>query len=183
MGKGKSTPGDDRIERFCREYTVDRNATRSATVAGYSPKTAGQQASRLLKNVKVRARIEQLLAEIAARNDVTVDRVLKEYARLGFHDARRFFMDDGTPIPIQELDDDTAAALAGMEVLEEFEGTGKERKFIGYTKKFKLADKKGALDSMARFLGMFVKDNEQKNNPLKEMFELLNASRGRKGLI
>ena len=40
-------------ERFVREYLIDRNGTQAAIRAGYSPKTAAAQASRLLKDVKV----------------------------------------------------------------------------------------------------------------------------------
>lgn len=40
-------------QRFVDEYCVDLNATQAAIRAGYSPKTAGSQANRLLKNVNV----------------------------------------------------------------------------------------------------------------------------------
>jgi phage terminase small subunit len=91
---------------------------------------------------------------------VTVERVLQEYARLGFFDPRKLFNDDGSPKGIHELDDDTAAVLAGLEVMEIWEGRGEERQFVGYLKKYKLVDKKGALDSIAKHLGMFVEKHE-----------------------
>lgn len=47
-------------EQFCREYLVDLNATQAAIRAGYSPKTAQEQASRLLSNVMVAARVAEL---------------------------------------------------------------------------------------------------------------------------
>jgi phage terminase small subunit len=50
-------------EQFCREYLVDLNATQAAIRAGYSPKTAQEQASRLLSNVMVAARISELKQE------------------------------------------------------------------------------------------------------------------------
>lgn len=43
----------DKQKRFCEEYLIDLNATQAAIRAGYSPKTAEQTASRLLRNVKV----------------------------------------------------------------------------------------------------------------------------------
>ncbi|MFE4569960.1 terminase small subunit [Paenibacillus chitinolyticus] len=51
----------DKQEAFIREYMVDLNATQAAIRAKYSPKTASEQGSRLLANVKVRARIEELM--------------------------------------------------------------------------------------------------------------------------
>lgn len=50
-----------KIERFCAEYIVDFNGTRAAIRAGYAEKSAAQQASRLLKNDEVSARVRELL--------------------------------------------------------------------------------------------------------------------------
>ena len=38
---------------------------------------------------------------------------------------------------------------------EVYEGSGENRKFVGYIKKYKIADKKGALDSLGKHLGLF----------------------------
>ena len=43
----------NRQKRFVEEYLIDLNARQAAIRAGYSPKTAQEQASRLLANVKV----------------------------------------------------------------------------------------------------------------------------------
>ena len=67
-----------RQERFCREFLVDMNGTKASVRAGYSEKTAYSQASRLLKNAKVAARIAELQAETAKRLDVTVDSVMAD---------------------------------------------------------------------------------------------------------
>ena len=70
-------------ESFCREYVIDvTNQAAAAVRAGYSAKTAASQASRLLKNVNVAARVAELQAEAAERNEVTVDNVLTELAEL-----------------------------------------------------------------------------------------------------
>ncbi len=114
------------------------------------------KACELAKNGKVAVRIEQLTNELQLRNMVTVERVVAEYAKLGYFDPRKLFNDDGKPKDITKLDDDTAAALAGLDIQEIYEGSGEDRKFVGYTKKYKLADKRAALDSMAKYLGMFT---------------------------
>lgn len=51
----------DKQEAFIREYLVDLNATQAAIRANYSKNTAQEQGSRLLSNVMVRARIDELL--------------------------------------------------------------------------------------------------------------------------
>lgn len=118
------------------------------------------EACKLAARPKIAQRVTGLQNEFKERNMVTVERVLKEYAKLGFFDPRKLFNDDGSPKNITELDDDTAAALAGLDVMEIWEGRGEDREFVGYLKKYKLADKKGALDSIARHLGMFVEKSE-----------------------
>lgn len=60
MANDKLTP---KQEKFCVEYLVDLNATQAAIRAGYSEKTAEATASRLLRNVKVKARIQELRKE------------------------------------------------------------------------------------------------------------------------
>ena len=49
-----------RHERFCLEYMKDLNATRAATAAGFSAKTAQEQGSHLLCNVMVADRVSWL---------------------------------------------------------------------------------------------------------------------------
>jgi phage terminase small subunit len=53
---------DDKHQRFVEEYLVDLNATQAAIRAGYSPKSAECQGSRLLRNVKVAAAIREAKA-------------------------------------------------------------------------------------------------------------------------
>ncbi len=72
----------DRHEAFSQEYIKDRNATQAAIRAGYSPKTAYSQGHRLLKNAEVAARISQLQAEAAARNERDVDGILADLRRV-----------------------------------------------------------------------------------------------------
>ena len=51
-------PLNARQSLFVNEYLVDMNATNAAVRAGYSPKTAKSQASRLLTIVNVKAEIQ-----------------------------------------------------------------------------------------------------------------------------
>ena len=73
---------NNKQERFAQEYVVDLNATQAATRAGYSARTANEQGSRLLAHASVQERINELSEAAAKRNDVTVDGVLENLARL-----------------------------------------------------------------------------------------------------
>lgn len=164
--KKKAMPARPDVKVFIAEYKIDRNGRRAAIAAGYSARSADSTASRLLRSDKVRAEVEQhradAIAKVQAETGITLERTLREVARIGFFDPRRLFGLDGDPLPLSELDDDTAAVIAGLEVFEEFEGSGKDRKLIGHVKKWKLADKNSALEKLMKHLGAYEVDNSQK---------------------
>ena len=137
-------------EAFVNEYLIDLNATQAAIRAGYSPKTAGSQAFDLLKKPEIQVLIAARQHERQKRTEITQDRVLQELYRLAFVDVRKFFNADGSPKKIHELDDDAAAALNGFEVNDIMAGDV----HIGETKKFKLVEKKGAIELLMRHMGM-----------------------------
>ena len=70
--------------RFVEEYLIDLNATQAAIRAGYSVRTADQQASRMLTNVKVQEAIAKAMAERSKRTGVNQDRIVLELAKLAF---------------------------------------------------------------------------------------------------
>lgn len=75
---GLSTMLTPKQQRFVDEYLVDLNATQAAIRAGYSAKTADQQGSRLLANVKVAAAIREARADLQARTQVTQEWVIEK---------------------------------------------------------------------------------------------------------
>lgn len=139
---------------FVQQYLIDKNATQAAIRAGYSAKTASSAGERLLRNVEVCEAIERGMSDLAGRLGITAERVLLERSRLAFFDVRKLFQDDGGPKPINELDDDTAAAIAGLEVVEIWEGSGEDRHFVGYLKKYKLASKDPNLAALEKYFGL-----------------------------
>ena len=50
-----------RQQKFADEYLIDCNATQAAIRAGYSEKTAGRNADRMMKNDEIKAYIEEQL--------------------------------------------------------------------------------------------------------------------------
>ena len=161
---------------FVAEYLKDRNATQAAIRAGYSADTAYSQGGRLLKHVEVQAQIEQFVSKAEEKAGLTIERTLREVARLAYFDPRKLLNDDGSPKPITELDDDTAACLAGLDIQEQFEGSGADRVFVGYVKKYKIADKNSALDKAMKHLGLFEKDNAQKVDPFAELLAAIQGT-------
>ena len=141
---------------FVREFRVDRNATKAAVRAGYSKRTAGSAGQRLLKKVEIRAAIDAEDLDLAARVGLTCEMVLRERKRIAFFDPRQLLDSEGNPKPLQDLDADTAAAIAGLEVVQV---TGSEAipGVISYVKRFKLGDKNASLASLEKYLGLHEK--------------------------
>lgn len=154
---GKSGGINKKQAQFVKEYLIDLNATQAAIRAGYSAKTADRIGPELLGKTCVAEAIRLEMEARSKRTEISQDRVLQEYAKLAFLDPRKFYDEQGNLIPVHQLPEDVAAALAGMDVATERVGRDEDGKpELATVRKIKLADKKGALDSVARHLGMFT---------------------------
>ena len=112
-----------RQRQFVREYGRDFNGTQAAIRAGYSPASAAQQASDLLRHPKVSLAIAEAERLRAERTNITADRVRLELARMGLADLSDLAeWDDGTVRlrSSSELPPDLSAAV--VEVSESKEG-------------------------------------------------------------
>ncbi len=95
--------------------------------------------------------------------------MLRNLAQTLFFDPRNLFNDDGSLKSARDLDDETAQALASLEVVEMINGKGKNTAPV-YTKKLKWLDKNAARDQAMKYLGLFEKDNEQATNAVARIF-------------
>ncbi len=131
-----------------------------------SDDVAGAAAARLLGNVRVQARIAEIMRAGAERAEVTVEQVVRELKLLGFSDIRKVVSwrnelvtrtqkgEDGEPVMVlmprvtivdaDKISDEAAAAVA--EVWQTVNGA----------LRVKLHDKHAALVSIGKHLGMFV---------------------------
>ena len=170
-------PLNEKQVRFVREYLVDLNATQAAIRAGYSPRTASEQSFELLRKPQIAAEVEKQRHLHAKNTGLSVERLLAEAMRLAFFDIRKLTDAEGNPIPINELDDDTAAAIQGLELATE--RSRDEEGSITVVRKYKIADKNAAIERLFKHMGLFQKDNEQ-NNPAKALQALLDVVDGSK---
>ncbi len=164
--QGKNLPPEAeglniRARLFVQYYLIERNATKAATDAGYSAKTAAQAGNRLLRNVQVQALIAQSEQKVAEKLDVTHERIVAELARIGFADIRNVVQwgdgvlvkdpDTGKVVTVDNvvslvasgtISDDTAACIS--EISQTAQGL-----------KVKMHDKRAALVDLGKHLGMF----------------------------
>ena len=133
---GKSTPspkkptenGDigayplkDKMERFCKEYLVDLNATQAAIRSGYSQKTANRIGPENLSKPVIRARLAFLQRGTMKKLDVTPERIMAEVAKIAFSNLGDFIkvQADGTGyIDLKDVTPDMFAALEQYEITE-----------------------------------------------------------------
>lgn len=101
----------EKHEVFVRRYAQHYNADKAAREAGFAEGYAGQ----LMQREDIRARLVELTEGMLKPGDITAQRVMLELGRVAFADVRTIFREDGSLIPIHELDDDAAAAIAGIE--------------------------------------------------------------------
>lgn len=166
-----------RHERFAQEIAKGERVSKAYITAGFAP--SKQHAQRLASQVHLRDRVEEIIAAAAKRAEITAERVMREYARIGFSDIRNAVNwnaittetgeedEEGVPKTVtynevalvgsDEIDFDTARAIA--EISQTKDGA----------LKVKFHDKKGALDSMARALGMFVDRTDLRLSPLDNL--------------
>ncbi|HXS55741.1 MAG TPA: terminase small subunit [Hanamia sp.] len=94
---------------------------------------------------------EVAIRESASRLNLSRERILEEYAKLAFFDIRKIFTVDGGLMSIKDIDDESAAAISGIESYDE--KVPDTQIVLGTMRKIKIAEKKGALDSLCKVLG------------------------------
>jgi len=147
--------------RFIDEYLKDLNATQAVIRAGYSKKGADSKGSQLLGIIKVQEAVQKRRLALQKKVQIDQEGVIKRYLMLVDYNIKDFFNDDCTMKPISEIPKEALYAICGFEADKKIITT-KDMKTIEETliRKFKLPDKKGVLDSLAKHLGMFEKDNQ-----------------------
>lgn len=154
---------------FVAEYQKDWNGTRAALAANFSRKRPSETAYQLLQIPTVKEAIERGIKSRLQKIGVHSERVLTELARVGLSDIRNLYNEDGRLKHPKDWDSETAAAIAGVEVMEEFEGKGKDKKHIGTTKKVRVFDKVRALEHLGKHLGIFPFEKREEDGRDKEI--------------
>lgn len=144
----------DKQELFAREYLKDLNATQAAIRAGYSVKTAQEQASRLLSNVMVQSRISDLKAERNEEVGIDAAYVLKRLVEIDQMDVLDILLPNGELKPIKDWPKTWRTTLSGMDVTEM---AGDDP---GFLKKIKWPDKVKNLELLGKHVTVQAfKDN------------------------
>lgn len=141
---------NEKQRRFCDEYLIDLNGKQAAIRAGYAPRNAEVTASKLLTLSKVSAYIDRRMADHSKRTGVTVERIMRELARIAFIDPTELIN-----MSEAELHDDTSAddraviQSVKVKVIPTEDGNITEREI-------RLADKVKALELLGKRFKMWT---------------------------
>ena len=138
--------------KFCVEFLACSNASeayrRAYNTKNMQNSTIWETACRLLQNHNVSTRLAELRQQALEAANITEQRVVEELAKLAFANKEDFYREDENGNQILDLRAATRDQMAAVSEIV----TGKD----GRPVKIKLADKKGALDSLGKYMGLFV---------------------------
>ena len=138
------------------------NATDAAKQAGYSPKTARAQGSRLLTKVDIVNLIRSGQDRLARKFELRTEDVLRELTMLAHSDLRELMTYEGEFKPVHLWPAHAAAAVSSIK----YGRTGLE---------VKLWNKPSAIADGMRHLGLFKEDNTQRKDPMTQLMEHIAA--------
>ena len=111
----RATNAQDKHARFVSEYLKDQNATLAAVRAGYSPKTARAQGSRLLTHVDIRAAVDAGLAKAAQNAGESIERLLGDFRTVADRCLQATEVLDSKGNPTGEWRFDATNAVSALE--------------------------------------------------------------------
>lgn len=179
--KNKASRGLKQAHWLCVEYYMQGYSKADAMrKAGYSENMATKRAFRVFDRLDVQRSIEERRWAMRSRKHRLADRIQDELSKLAFFNIGNVLevTDDGDLIfNFADATMDDLAAIGEVTVETYKEGKGPEAKDV---KRFKVKphDKKAALDSLARIMGMF-QDNMNVTSDGQSLEERLQRGRER----
>jgi phage terminase small subunit len=153
---------------FCYQYLLcNFNATTAARTVGY--KNPRQMAVHLKGRQCVVKFLKKLSKKHFDKLDITVESVSQELARLGFSDITNLVDIEADTITLKDQEEMGTATrtIQSIEINDSRQNIGSDEKptYVGEIKtKLRMHDKKGALDSLGKWLKMFVDQSESTIN-------------------
>jgi phage terminase small subunit len=163
-------------QRFIKEYLIDLNGTQAAIRAGYSKKTANEQAARLLANVSIQQRLKEEMDTRCERIERTADDVVRALWRMAELDIADYLdVAEGGEVCAKPFDQLPEGASKYIDKIKE-RRTIKESNDGKHTMMFsnieyELPDKMKAYELLGRHHGIFKDKVDLNHNIDKELFD------------
>lgn len=158
-----SNPLTVKKEAACQAYIKlgDKSAAYRSVfnTSRMKPETVNQRAYELFKESEVTARIEFLQQNIANRNEIEIDELVKCLAGMVRFDVGELYDENGQLKQIHEMSLTARQMITQLDTFEQHDNKGE---FIGTTKKIRTIPKLDAIEKLMKHLGAYEKDNQQK---------------------
>jgi len=162
----------DKQQAFVQEYLKDLNGTQAAIRAGYSVKTANEQAARLLANVSVSEAVKTALEERAEKTGIDAEWVLRRLALEANADVADLYDDKGGLKPVKDWPLIWRQGLvAGIDA--EVTDTG------SIIHKVKLSDRVKRLEMIGRHVGVQAFKDRVEHDVSDDLASILSKARER----
>jgi phage terminase small subunit len=139
--------------------------------AGYSDSVARKKNQKIPQAV---ADVAAYLAGAAIKSAVlNVQEILAELAHAVRFDPIDIFDDNDCIKPVTQWPEHARRAIGSIEVIEDFQGHGADREYIGRTKKVKFIGKVEAADKLLRALGAYAPEKVEHTHRIKGLSGLL----------
>jgi len=144
-------------KRFVQEYMVDLNGTQAAIRAGYSPKSASEQAYDLLRKPQIQEALAEQVKARSERCKLTADQVIGELMKLAFSNLADYHLvtEGGlASLDLSKITTDQWAAIKRIKIKRCLDGRGEDARMILETD-IEMHDKMGPLVNLGKHLGLF----------------------------
>jgi len=142
------------------EDTLSNAYRKAYDCSGMTNKSVNERASVDSKEVKIASRVAELRDRVAKAADVTLERWMREQARIAYADPLELYNDDGSLKPISDMSPDARATISGIDLETRKIGDDDEI----HVAKIRQHSKTAAQESIGRALGAYEKDNRQRGD-------------------
>ena len=153
----KKTRLTDKQEKFCREYLETLNASeayrRVYNAANMKPSSIERKACALMQSPSVAARLDYLKGHAAEAANISLQRIIKEHARIAFSDATRVRSGWYTLKEFNDLTEDERACIKSVETKQRKVLNEAGQTVVEECVKVQVYDKQKALDALCTILG------------------------------
>ena len=170
-------PLNSKQNLFCYEYLQDRNGTQAAIRAGYSTDSAKEIASENLTKPNIKAKINKLIKEQLDSLKVDSKLILREILNAAMVNIADAYDENGKLKDLCDMPESLQKAITSVEINELYDGTGKDREQIGYTKKIKIDSRLKALELLGKNKKLFT--DILKVDGIEDLAEQMKAGRKR----
>lgn len=174
-----------RQSRFVDEYLLEPNGRKAAIAAGYAPASADVTASKLLRNTKVAAVIEERQLRRSERTQVDADYVLHRLHAIDQLDVLDILDDTGNLLPLRKWPKPWRQSISGADIQEIMSGDVET-----VLRKIKWPDKLKTLELIGKHVAVSAwserDEDEEKGEPLNISFNVaspvksINVTKGQK---